>query len=1077
MIKNLKQFISVLLCGMLLFFSCNHGSSDDDSNSDPVLKLESLFIHGTEVKNGKVEIVNEEKITADDIIAKFNYGKSKEKIIKVTVKGGEFSIDKTESKKLQLSVASLKGSYQAWKAEVEVSYKEVVVDNELLSFLEVYMGKDGGRNLYLSEDATSRILNGKNIVAELKGPKAKLTIASEKVTWSHLKVNDKAVLFAPKHLPKKDFFSYATTYVEIGEIGQTKEIKISVEAGTKKTEVRFKIKRLDGTIDIPDLGLLVDEKYLIEKDTLEKLQDASTPDEDTPIFMAGGEPSKIGVRCWHNEMDAVTVNSVEASITEKISTLPEGKKPSWLAEGYVKDIPDEGKGVMVVIEPKDKTSYHTITWRFRIKLEEKKPVEVLYTFNRKGVQQLGSDFITAAEGDGNPLLEFEGVQLNMELNYLNARLDEITINETSITDDKLNWDGAFGGVVFHSVKVGTVEKQIEITLIPQDKKKFINKVIRFRAKGNGVKENIPSKLTIGEYNLPDDFTSHLTDGSKPTFKVAENKAELKINVDEYVFKCLCNKVKVTVDSNEETLDINANKISFTVTHYYATKEVDLSGPKEIKIEFIPKDAEVAEATPLQFKLETGGQKPSLPQDKIYAFTINKKGEYKNPLPKNVADHLTDGTKPLYVIDSDKASIVIFWRATVNDLFEKAIFKMDGVQEDETAPETLGVFYGVRHVFNLTQQKPKEYEIEIELIPQDKTKYSSLIYSLKLQNSGLKEALPVYFGYNNKFVEETGLETTLTTEVAEVFVQFYTELVQSVTIDGKNCTIKKIEYKPNEFVYKAMSDVVLPTDSAKDVKIVVTPMNTDDYRITECTYKLKGTKIDQNNAEFEYLGNKPKVMSDIEWVDGKEHKYADDYGAKTCILTAYTVSPRAKVYYKVFNYKIEDGVQTDEEIELTPQTILTADYSGAKHTSNKITLFNDKPTMVKIWVVAEDGSTDETKGMKIITYNPVELRWDYETKNIGLDFAYPAYDEVKVDKSKVKNGKIHLAFKAWNETFGYKVKDAKFVKLDKDDYEQWYGIEVDVSALNSSSPITIEFPIYQDKGTLLCFTYKVKIEEK
>ena len=1071
--KNLKQF--VLFVGVFLLLSCNHKNQVGDSV--PALTLNSLFIHGQEVKNEKVEIVNEEKITVDDIVAKFDYGNHKEKIIKVVISGGEFSIDKSKPKKLRLSVPSLKGSYQAWEGEVEVSYKGVAIDKELLSFLEVHAGKDKGKNIYLAEESISRILSGKNITAELKGPKVRLTIASEKITWSSLKVNDVPITFAPKTLPKKDFSSYAITYVELGEIGVAKEIKINVEASSKKTEVKFKIKRLDGTIDIPDVGLLINEKYLIEKDTLEKLQDANTPDENTPMFMADGTPSKIGVRCWHNKMESVTVNGVEANIEEKQVTLPDGKKSTWLAEAHVKDITEEGKGVMVVIEPKDKTSYHKLTWRFRVKLEEKKPVEVLYTFNRRGVQQLGADFISAAEGGGNPLLQFEGVQLNMELNYLNARLDEIKINESSITGDKLNWDGAFGGVVFHSVKVGTEEKQIEITLIPQDKRKFINKVIRFRAKGNGVKENIPSKLTIGEYNLPDDFTSHLTDGSKPTFKVAENKAELKINVDEYVFKCLCNKVKVTVDSNEETLDINANKISFTVTHYYATKEIELSSPKEIKIEFIPKDAEVAEATPLQFKLETGGQKPSLPQDKIYAFTINKKGEYKNPLPKNVADHLTDGTKPLYVIDSDKASIVIFWRATVNDLFEKAIFKMDGVQEAETAPETLGVFYGVRHVFNLTQQKPKEYEIEIELIPQDKTKYSSLIYSLKLQNSGLKEALPVYFGYNNKFVEETGLETTLTTEVAEVFVQFYTELVQSVTIDGKNCNISKIEYKPNKFVYKATSYVLLPTDSAKDVKIAVTPMNTDDYRITECTYKLKGTKIDQNNAEFEYLGNKPKVMSDIEWVDGKEHKYADDYGAKTCILTAYTVSPRAKVYYKVFNYKIEDGVQTDEEIDLIPQTMLTVDYSGAKHTSNKITLFNDKPTMVKIWVVAEDGSTDETKGMKIITYNPVELRWDYETKNIGLDFAYPAYDEVKVDKSKVKNDKIHLAFKAWNETFGYKVKDAKFVKLDKDDYEQWYGIEVDVSALNSSSPITIEFPIYQDKGTLLCFTYKVKIEEK
>lgn len=1080
--KKFSTKILSVCCLITVIFNClgcKHRKPQPD-NQAPDLKLVSMFIHGKEVKNSKV-IIEEYEINSGDIRAYFNYGSAENQIIDVTVKGSVFTVDEAKPKKLELSVKALKGIHGAWQGSVEVSYinNGNTVDKDLASYLKIKTGKENGKDISALEEDTAKILDGKNITIALKGPKATLEIGGQKETWTSLTVNGNNVAFAPKQLPKIKLLSYSSFSVDLPESESCVPVKINIEAGTKKSELRFKIRRVKGMIDVPKLYLLVDEIFVTEKDTPEKLADGSLPG-----FKAGGEPSKIEIRCMENEMASVTVNSENAEIKTKEITTLDGKKNIQYIEAFIRDITPEGKEVSVTVNPVNTADYHSVVWKFKITCEAPSPVHVLYTINRKTIRELGSDFVEQAENGSNPVLNIQSSLMNIELNYLNTQLKEIKINEYSITGSDLNWDGAFGGVVFHTVKIGAEEKQITITLIPKDKPKYEDKVIKFRAKGNGGKEKISAKLELGEYDLPSDFIGHISDGSNPVYKVFGNAVPLKISVDEYTFNCLCNKIKLSDGVNEETLNINAVKKSFTVTHYYAEKDIDITTPKTLTISFIAKYPDTAETAPWKFTLETGGNKPAIPKDKIYALTINRKGVPNNPLPATFTAHLTDGTKPLYVIDSPKANVALLWREPTNDIVEKVVFKIDGVKASEKTPVFAKPFYGSAHAFSLEQVKPKEYEIEVVIIPKPAANYEPLVYSFKLQNSGLNPELPIQFGYDNQLVEETGEEDVISIETVEVFVQSFEDVMGSVTMDGKLCPIKKIEYRPGKFAYKAVSDILLPADNAKDVRISVKPKNSGKYRDTECTYKLKGTAVPASNAEFQYLNQlKPNINNDIEWADGNEHKYNDDYGAKNVILTAKTVSPRAEVWYKPVGIKYtqnSDGTETAEEVELAAPVKMTREAAGVIHTSAKIILQDSKPSFIKVWVKAEDGSLNDQRGMRLITYNPAFLRWDYQAKNKGEEFSCSAYDVIKIDKAKVSENKIHLAFSIWDTTFGYQVKDSKFVKRNKnkeDDNYRWYTFEADISALTESNPVTVELPIYQDGGKLLCFTYRVKLELK
>ena len=62
---------------------------------------------------------------------------------------------------------------------------------------------------------------------------------------------------------------------------------------------------------------------------------------------------------------------------------------------------------------------------------------------------------------------------------------------------------------------------------------------------------------------------------------------------------------------------------------------------------------------MNFKVEKGGEKPSIPRDKV-KFRINGIGDYDwfDPLPESLTAHLTDGTNPIYEYDGKKALLEV-----------------------------------------------------------------------------------------------------------------------------------------------------------------------------------------------------------------------------------------------------------------------------------------------------------------------------------------------------------------------------------------------------------------------------------
>jgi len=120
----MKRLALLSLLGLsLFFFSCNQSNDGkgQEKTEDPHLVLKYLEIHGEKIKDlSKLEVTlgkDKTQVTKNDVVAKFDYGKEKDKKIDVEVSNGPLQMgDNT----IKLSVKALEGQYQAWKEDVKV---------------------------------------------------------------------------------------------------------------------------------------------------------------------------------------------------------------------------------------------------------------------------------------------------------------------------------------------------------------------------------------------------------------------------------------------------------------------------------------------------------------------------------------------------------------------------------------------------------------------------------------------------------------------------------------------------------------------------------------------------------------------------------------------------------------------------------------------------------------------------------------------------------------------------------------------------------------------------------------------
>ena len=291
---------------------------------------------------------------------------------------------------------------------------------------------------------------------------------------------------------------------------------------------------------------------------------------------------------------------------------------------------------------------------------------------------------------------------------------------------------------------------------------------------------------------------------------------------------------------------------------------------------------------------------------------------------------------------------------------------------------------------------------------------------------------------------------------------------------------------------------MSVDTFKTFTITIKPKDTDIYLDSTYTYRLKGTKIPNNNAEFVTINagteqdpdESPNLVCDITWVEGCGSPNYEDYGAKSLKMTAHTVSPRASVYVK----KVDPLSATEALLEGEQEIKL--DNENGVHTKD-ITLFENKPTKLIAYVKAEDGvTTNDEKGKWQVIFNAVDLFWGYDDSKLGTKetrkTANKAYGEIKAKKADATANKIFIAFGIWDENTSFspdesikKMTDYKVLDSYGDpDYGLFtaYQFSVDVSDLNVGQSKEIDIPVMRianDENEPLdepikAFTYKVKI---
>lgn len=1056
-------------------------------NTDPELNLVSLTVCGRSEVN-EIFTVDKDVIEASDIDAKFTYGTlTIPEKIDVTVEGAPITLSDTDYVKVVMRIEGVKGKYASWGKRINVKKENSKpVDPNLQDLLDTIHISGGEINGETASNSTPQdadnIKEGKEVTVKIKGPWAKIKMGSVNSDWTSVKINGTSVPVKPMG-GLFGLKSAAEATVDLPAKGESLSVNIEIKENAKTALCSFKIKRIEGAIDMPKLYLHINGIYPFAETDKRHLERKLY--ENFTLVLPGYEPTLIRVDSAFDLISGVKING-QFYAAQKRTDNPgtEYEKNWWQAEGSISGVEDSlpnSKEITIVIEPKNPDDYETVTWRFKLKAAAKEKLGFTYILNGIPDSKLDEDFRNGIIEGSNPLIEIDEKYLHLKF-ALEQEVTSLTVNGTE-TKDKLIKAGRYRILLYSGELNAATEKSVEIIAKPKDAGKFNNAKIKFRAKGSAAKHKLLPQLFINGFgDFPKAaFMDKLTDGSKPLYEVNGSSADLRFTFSSYENDFHISKVNI----NGEDVQVKFVQEWYPeVLQYYGADKKDIAvnaaTPIDVKVIFTPKNAEATEMLTWEFQLKGGGNLPPLPKNKISRFTINNLGMPQNPFPADFTAGLTDGSGPLLTLDSDKAAITIFanedWNQGGAAPIEKVNFIVDGTSS-EVIPEDLGG--AVRAAYNISLPDTSEHNVRIEILPKDTSKYSELVYSFKLKNSGLKPEMDLIFVVDRQR-RRNGYKAVIKNEYVNFRVQCDKDVMQSVSIDGVNCEIKEFQGSAGKF-WGTNRKTEIPTNDYKDFVISVTPKDSTKYRVTTCTFTLKGTAIPDSNAEFIHIpagpGNPQPYVLHVQqtFTDNLIHKFPDDYGAKTVKLEARTVSRRAKVRYKIIDL---EGSTLGAEKEMTHQGF-------GVHTGEVITLYGNKPAIVKAYVIAENNVTkDAAKGEWTFMYNPVYLRWDTVSKVIGDEFKTAAYDEIKVKTDEVIGNKIYLAFAAWkddysvNKNYAYKpYQRASFDTLNTIyDKMQWYGTEIDISALIDGKETELEaaFPIL-DKNNFECFTYKVKIK--
>jgi len=968
------------------------------------------------------------------------------------------------------------------KTEYQVKIKKALSPKALIDTLYIFGGRKDGKFLDIDDATITKILNGeKDIVLEIAGPVANLVLASKTKELTFLEINGKRYEFRQNDKNK----SIATATLGLAKKEEAIDVSVKVKDEEDVVEFSFKIKRSSQTVDVP-----VDKLYIRDNNVIDTGEVLPALFAGTKVFM-GSETTYLEVR---SNLNAIKQVIIDGKLCEVSNKKDENDVDVWFSGSFVSGVPaiptppnpPTFKEVSISIEPIDEETYHSVLWTFKLIQDRKKSLDVDFEINGKTSYELDYQFFDDLEKDKNPSISVEGNFLNLKLILGSvtaySKIQSVKINDEVISEDKFYRKGT-QTLLNHSVPLTTEEKQIEIVITPSDSSGYPEKTLKFKAKGSGVSEkmNPVFEEISGDKNFPKaSFLDKLTDGSKPLRKIIAEKADILISLNAYEYDFLCKEVLINGKKTKIKVIFEPTGLLYKIKK---SIPIDSAKPTDVKIEFIGKSAE---NLTWEFQVQGGGDKPSLPQ-KVAKLRLNGRTSYGgyNPLPQDFVEHLIDGSNPKFEFDGK--SVFAEVGSIEEDEIEKVIFKMDGEQKEEVIPTQSGTQYFAGYTFKVPDFNP--HLVELTIFPKKDT-YSPLSYSFNIKSSGKKLIMPIGFSIDN-FDTKTGAKEKVGKEDVILAATCRQDLMREVKIGEKDSSgtvinektvpIKKVSTWGDNFYYESSLEVALTADVEKHFVIRVIPKEADDYDEVSCDYYLTGTAIPNDNAEFVFgSGQNPgPVYETIEWLEGVDGKDPTDYGVKTVVLKAKTLSPRAKVKYQIVN-PIEDK-------DIVGYTVQEMQNTSGHHESPAITLFDDKPTKIKVWVVAEDGNTtNEQRGRWGRIYNYVPLTYGYSDTTTGQEYTNKAYDLIELDKTSIQSDKkVYLVFAPWKEEKGYTVVNndlpayqTTFVKLGLHQNEQeLYKTSIDVSSLLGGTPSTLEAILKIKKGEKECLTYKVKIKVK
>ncbi len=946
----------------------------------------------------------------------------------------------------------------------------------------------------ISKNDVQKILqHEKNLEFTLDGPYLVLNFYSQTFKWKSfvVSVNDendeeckaehkqygvgKKTLFFNKGETKNITIKIENNDVETkNEDGKNRIVPVS--GNLAREEFKFKVTRSNETADCPSFGLGVKGADVSKgrADIFESL----CSEENAPEFFVG-DTCGVQVEVPQKEVKGVSIDGTDV-------TLNQPPDKNWLiADTTIRGIKAKGsKDVKVVLKPKNTKDFHETTWYFKLVYIEGNPMPVEYEINRMD-EPLPGAFKEAVEEGKKPLINVHGNSLNLtissQIEINSVKVGDVVVPKAQIekvTEKTFLGDGKVSYVAMPSVLLKAGENKVKVEVNPKDMDEYSTKVLEFRVKSDGKKEVMKPVLKeiAGETNISQAFANKMQSGTDvPVHTINKGSATAKIvlNLSPYDRKFLCDKVKV----DGKNVEIKKDKES---SGFVAEAEVaGITGTdKVVNVEFVGKTG-LAENVNWKFKLNNGGDLPKLPKETVAVFSINGQGGAKDPLPKDFRAHLTDGTFPVFEFYGTKALVRFVLGIGGDAWIGDAEFKLDGAVKAKHPFKLDTGLVSAEYEFEIPDATT-EHKVEVKLFSK-KSEYSALVYSFKLKSLDTRPALKCVFGLNYD-LKPSGYRAVLKRETVQLQVQIAGDVMKTVEMgeEGKlvNCAIESLNLGKTE-IFQAFGTVSLDANSEKTYIIKVTPKD-DANAVTICKYILKGTKIEDNNAEFEFGPQNNPIVSALvtQWGPGVPTGSEPDlFGAEKADVTARTLSPGAKVKYKFVDALTLQDIAGQTESTMT-------DKGKGLHVAEGVRLFNDKPTKMKAWVVAKDGkTTDEVRGVWYFTFNPMPLWWGYgNTQSLG-DFRTKGYNVITIDKSKVKKGKIYIMIAPWAkysiDNEGLPEGQSKFVDKGKlGSYQKMYWTSVDVSGLVNGTMQERDVLIkVKDDNETPCFTYRLKVKAK